>query len=135
MKRMLEVCLAALTLATAASPAESSAFAGTWEGQLEGIKAVTLEIQHVGPIVTGGATFYVIKDEGEGKRIGGATRVSMEHVRVHDTTLEFDVTIPSDDRIIRFRMTLKNDNTAELKRSTGEEMPELSVSLRRQVQL
>jgi hypothetical protein len=64
MKRMLEVCLAALALAAAASPAESSSFAGTWEGQLEGVKAVTLEIQEVGPIVTGGITFYVIKDEG-----------------------------------------------------------------------
>lgn len=135
MKRMLEVCLAALALATAASPAESSAFAGTWEGQIDGIQAVTLEIQDVGPIVTGGATFYVIKDEGEGRRIGGATRVSMEHVRLHDTTIEFDVTIPSHDRVIRFRMTLKQDNTAELKRFAGEELTELSVSLRRQVQL
>jgi hypothetical protein len=135
MKHILEVCLAAVALATAASPAESSSFAGTWEGRLEGVKAVTLEIQDVGPIVTGGVTFYVIKDEGEGKRIGGATHLAMEHVRWHDDTLEFEVTIPTAGDVVHFRMILNGRNTAKLKRFAGENLPESSISLRRQVQL
>jgi hypothetical protein len=59
----------------------------------------------------------------------------MEHVEVHGAALEFDVTVPGNDRVIRFRMTLKEDHSAELKRFAGGGMPELSISLRRQVQL
>jgi hypothetical protein len=131
MKRMLEVCLAAVALATVASSAEGSSFGGTWEGQLQGIKAVTLEIQDEGTIVAGIATFYVIKDEGEGKRIGGATRAAMEHVRLRDAILEFDVTVPGGDNVVHFRMTLNGSDAAELKR----EAPELTVVLHREVRI
>jgi hypothetical protein len=127
---MVEVCLAAVALAAAASPAEGSSFAGTWEGQLEGVKAVTLEIQDEGAMVGGSATFYVIKDEGEGRRIGGATRVVMEHVRLHDAVLEFDVTVPGAGDV-HFRMTLNGRTTAELKRA----VPELTVVLHREVRI
>jgi hypothetical protein len=135
MKRVFEMCFAALALATAASPAEGSSFAGTWEGQIGGIKAVTLDIQDAGAMVAGSATFYVIKNEGEGKRIGGATRVAMEHVRFHDEVLEFEVTVSTGGDAVHFRLTLNGRNTAELKRAAKGDMPELTVSLRRQMQL
>jgi hypothetical protein len=98
---------------------------------MQGVKAVTLEIQDAGAVVAGSATFYVIKDEGEGKRIGGSTRVAMEHVRLHDAVLEFDVTVPGGDDAVHFRMTLDGGDAAELKR----EAPELTVVLHREVRM
>ena len=132
MKRLLEVCLAALV--TTASAAEGASFAGIWEGQMQGVKAVTLEIQASGGNFAGTAIFYVIKDEGEGKHVGGETRVAMEHVRSHDTVLEFDVSV-SDGNFVHMCMTLNGSNSAELTRVASEDRPELSIGLQRQVQL
>jgi hypothetical protein len=134
-KRVLEVCLAALALAGAASPAEDSSFAGTWEGRLNGLPAVTLEIEDSGGSFAGSATFYVLKDEGEGKRIGGAARVDMRDVRAHDAVLEFQIALPGSGDVVRFRMTISGRDTAVLKRAAGNGQPELSVNLRRQVRV
>lgn len=132
MKRLLEVCLAALV--TTAAAAEGASFAGIWEGQMQGVKAVTLEIQASGGNFAGTAIFYVIKDEGEGKHVGGETRVPMEHVRSHDAVLEFDVTV-SGGNFIHMRMTLNGGKSAELTRAPSGDQPELSINLQRQVQL
>jgi hypothetical protein len=133
MKRLLEVCLAALV--TTASAAEGMSFAGIWEGRMQqGVKAVTLEVQASGGSFAGTAIFYVIKDEGEGKHVGGETRVAMEHVRSHDAVLEFDVTV-SGGNFIHFRMTLNRGKSAELTRAPSGDQPELSIGLQRQVQL
>ena len=132
MKRILEVCLVALV--TAASAAEGACFAGIWEGRMQGVKAVTLEIQASAGNFAGTATFYVIKDEGEGKHVGGATRVAMEHVQTRDAALEFDVTRP-DGAAIHLRMTLDGCSSAQLTREPSGDLPELAIGLERQAQL
>lgn len=134
MNRILEVCLAALALAAPAFAADGSEMAGTWEGQIQGIRAVTLEIQGSAGSLAGSATFYVIKDEGDRKRVGGETRVEMEHVRFQAGTLEFEVSVAGGDAV-RFLMTIKGRDAAELKRVARGEMPELTVGLRRQIEL
>ena len=113
MKTLRNVCVwtAALAFCVAMSTAP---VAGTWEGSVEGAKAVTLKVLDRDGKPGGSAIFYIMRDEGSGKHIGAASpETPIEDARWDGKVLSFSVHNPEGETI-RFAMTLTGEDAAQL---------------------
>jgi hypothetical protein len=135
MKRMLQVCLLTGIVGLVCAMPMASPVEGTWEGEVSGLKAVTLTVRDAGGKIEGSAIFYVLRDEGEGKRIGGKSEVPLLNATWDGRTLRFSVRPPGvepDDPNVQFEMIVRGQDTAELKRIEAGTVPAATISMLRQ---
>jgi hypothetical protein len=126
MKRMLHVCLLAAGFPLLAAIANASPIEGTWEGDLHGVKAISLTVHE-----TGGHMFYIVRDEGSGWHTGlPSPAIALQAVQWDGALLRFTVQ-GSNGEPVALEMKLNGANTAELNRKATADMPEVTVSLRR----
>jgi len=131
MKRMLHVCLLAAGFPLLAAIANASPIEGTWEGDLHGVKAITLIVHETGGHMGGNVVFYILRDEGSGWHTGSPSpAVALQAVQWDGALLRFTVQ-GSNGQPVALGMKLKGAHTAELNRKPTADMPELTVSLRK----
>ena len=134
MKTTLYVCLFAITLAVAQNRQNLTPVAGSWEGDLEGVKAVTLILGEPDPRPAGHIVFYILKDEGSGFHTGSASpALQMGGLRRKGDVLQFWVR-GSDGRPLSFVMQITGPGHARLTRLKSRSTPELTIALRRQTE-
>jgi len=115
MKTLL-VCLTAGAMALTTAIAMESTATGTWEGSIDGHRAVTLHVAERGGKVSGDVIFYVLKDKDTGKPVEGTPEAIALREPVWDgRALRFSVESP-DGETIRFEMPVTAAGTAMLKR-------------------
>jgi hypothetical protein len=130
MKTMLRVCLFC-ALALALTRAMSAPVAGTWEGKLNGLKAVTLKIQEADGKIQVQATFYIIRDKDTPARhVGEASEAPRAEGHWDGSVLRFAITTQSG-KTIPFEMTLSRADHASLRRLPANGEPEMTVPLDR----
>lgn len=131
MKRMLHVCLLAGAFPLLAAIANASPIEGTWEGDLHGVKAITLTVHETGGHMGGNIVFYVLRDEGSGWHTGSPSpAIALQAVQWDGARLRFTVQ-GSNGRPVTLEMRLNGANTAEVNRKPTADMPALTVTLRR----
>ena len=134
MKTTLYVCLFAITLAVAQNRQNLTPIAGTWEGDLEDAKAVTLLLREPDPRPVGHIVFYILKDEGSGLHSGSASpEIQMEGLHRNGDVLQFHVR-GSDRLPLSFVMRITGPGHARLTRLKSRSTPELTIALRRQTE-
>ena len=118
MKKLVFVCL--MVGALIAAPEKPAAIEGKWEGEMNGLKAVTVTVHETKGRMEGSVIFYVTRDDsGQGKRVVGQDERKMLETQWDDKTLRFAVGAPDfdpDTPGVRFTMTITGDKKAELKR-------------------
>ena len=130
MRKTIEIGLATIVLALCLTKAAGAPIEGTWEGSLDGRKAVTLKVSESNGRLEGHVVFYVV-DKKFGDRDARAVG-QVEHDIIDPKwdgrTLRFSV----EDPHVEFEMTTNGGSTALLKRRANGETPELTVSMHRQ---
>jgi hypothetical protein len=132
MRTLRYVCLfaGALCLLARLIFGQGSSIAGTREGQLHGLKAVTLMIRQDGAIVSGNAVFYILKDEGSGLHVGAPSApLLLVNPRWDGKVLRFSVS--HGNWLAPFEMRVTGEGNAEGKRLAAHGEPEERVALRR----
>ncbi len=126
MKTSVQVCLAAVALAACSGIAGSSVY-GTWEGELGGVKAVTLTVRDVHGKPAGDVVFYVIdkKFTDPDKRIVGRDKRPLVNPTWDGKTLRFRAADKA------FAVTLSGEGKAILDRLRDDGKPDLSVAVSR----
>jgi hypothetical protein len=123
MKSIRYVCLAIAMLCAAA---ETQPVEGTWEGELNGIKAVSLSVHENKGAFEGSIDFTVmINDDGEGPKVAGHDVRKLVESRWDGKSLHFTVGAPGfdpDDPNVRFTLTITGDRKANLTRLDRGEM-------------
>ena len=129
MRKTIEVALATVAVALFLAKAAAAPAAGTWEGKLDGRKAVTLTVKESDGRLSGHATFYVVdKKFGDpDAQVVGELEHDLSDVIWDGKALRFSIHDPD----VAFEMTITGVNLAVLKRLTGENAPEATVSLQR----
>jgi len=117
MKRLILVCLMVGALFAAM---EKPAIEGKWEGEMNGLKAITLTVHENKGAMEGSVIFYVTRnDDGKGVQVVGQDERKMLETQWDGKTLRFAVGAPGFDPDapgVRFTMTVTGDKKAELKR-------------------
>lgn len=132
MRTTLSVCLLAVTLALAQDQQHLTPVAGSWDGDLEGAKAVTVSLRGPEQRPEGKIVFYILKDEASGLHSGSASpELPMEELRRDGDSLRFRVR-GSDGRPVYFEMRITGGGHARLTRRPNGVEPELTIVLRRQ---
>ena len=122
MKKLLIVCLMVGALVTAM---QKPSIEGKWEGERNGLKAVTVTVHESKGQMEGSVIFYVTRDDGQGMRAVGQDERKMLETQWDGKTLRFAVGAPDfdpDALSVRFTMTITGDKKAELKRLGDEKM-------------
>ncbi len=123
MRKMLFVYLMMGALVAAM---QKPAIEGKWEGEMDGLKAVTITVHESKGQMEGSVIFYVTRhDEGEQRRVVGQDDRKMLETHWDGKTLRFAVGAPGfdpDEPAVRFTMTMTGDKKAELKRLGKDEM-------------
>jgi biopolymer transport protein ExbD len=131
MKYLLEGCLIAVILAVSISPSIAQSapaasagalFAGTWEGKMNGLPGISLEIQESSGTVGGSVVFYFQQrsDPNSPWQVVRETAVPMVSPHVEGRTLSFEVQhhvchgCSELGPNVRFRMTLAGSDEARL---------------------
>jgi hypothetical protein len=123
MKKVLYVCLTVGALFAAVQ--KPAAIEGKWEGEMNGLKAVTITVHESKGQMEGSVIFYVTRDDGQGMRVVGQDERKMLETQWDGKTLRFAVGAPDFDPDapgVRFTMTITGDKKAELKRPGDEKM-------------
>ena len=129
MKTTLLVCLLAGVLRLATEPQPLGPILGTWEGNQEGARAVTLTIREARGKPEGTAVFYILRDEGSGFHTGAATPAFPLKAPQWDGRIVRFRIEPVGTRALFFEMITTGRRTARLKRIAMNEEPELTVTL------
>jgi len=103
----------------AGSAAADSPLAGTWQGKLDGVPAVTLTVKQDGPAWSGTIVFYKIVDEGSGPQVAGKDTSVLVDPKLEGKSLSFQVKDPND-ALIGFQLELTGDGKGELKGKTTQ---------------
>jgi len=130
MKPKLHVCLLAGALTLCLAKAAASPVTGTWVGEKDGVKAVTLAITESANSVKVNATFYIVKDEGSGKHTGAPGEMETAAANWNGKRLAFAIT-NTNGETVPFEMTVAQNGKAQLKRLAANGHPELTITLNR----
>ena len=123
----LRMATVAGVLALAFARAAAAPLAGTWEGSLDGRKAVSLELREQ-PRLAGTIVFYILRDNGTGQRNGEAVPAAeLQNVRWDGERLRFDVA--AGGRIVGFEMRPDAEGHAKLIRLDDRGNPEFTIAL------
>ncbi len=130
MKRRFYVSSLASVFAIALAIGQTSSVEGTWEGNLHGVKAITLTVWEAAGRLEGDAVFYILRREGTGWHNGAASpQIPLQNVRREGATLHFSLK-GSNGQPVEMEMKLAGPDTATLTRQPGS-MPALSIPVRR----
>jgi hypothetical protein len=118
--------------------AEKSPFSGTWEGKMNDLPGVDLEIETAGGKVSGVIVFYFQLRGDDGKwRVNDKSTDRILTPKVRGKTLAFEVihykTHGSSERgpNAKFRMELTGENEAVLHKINDQSAPPLKLTRRR----
>jgi hypothetical protein len=128
MRTTLHVCLLAATIALCLTKAADLPVTGVWEGQKDGVKAITLKIEEAGGKIRVNSVFYIIHDEGSGEHVGSASEQHSAEGIWNGHKLEFTIVNTNGDRV-RFEMTIAGNGVGELKRLAASGQPEITIPL------
>ena len=103
------ILIAALAGGSAESPV-----AGTWQGKLDGVPAVTLTVKEDGAAWSGTIVFYKILDDGSGPRVAGKDTSVLVGPKLEGKVLSFQVK-GQNDTLLGFQMELTGNGEGELK--------------------
>jgi len=124
MKKLTFVCL--MVGALFAAVQKPAAIEGKWEGETNGLKAVTVTVRENKGQIEGSVIFYVVRDDGgQGRQVVGQDERKMLETHWDGKTLRFAVGAPDfdpDSPGVRFTMTVTGDKKAELKRLGKDEL-------------
>src|SRR6476661_8033205 len=108
MRRILGLLLAAAAMAMA------PAITGTWEGKMNGAKAVTLSLSENSGKVDGRAVFYIVRSESDGQPVNGSPAAfAMSDTEWDGKLLRFSV-VNSQGETVKFEMKLSGADSASL---------------------
>ena len=126
MRKTLEVGFATIILALCLTKAAGAPIEGTWEGKLDGRKAVTLKVVESSGHLEGHVIFYVLdkKFSDADAHVVGQSERDLSDAKWDGKVLRFSF----QDLEVAFEMTVTGPNTAVLKRLK----PELTISMYRQ---
>jgi hypothetical protein len=133
MKMYLRLCPAgavALCIAASIAAAAEAPVIGRWEGERNGLKAVTITVRAGKGDLEGEAIFWVERDG----RIVGKDERRLVDPRWDGKTLRFSAGptgLQRDATAVRFEMTMTGQNTALLKRLKTDGVEELTLRLSR----
>ena len=114
MRRIPALLLAAVTIATTPS------VTGSWEGKMNGAKAVTLSLSENSGKVDGRAVFYIIRSESDGKPVNGSPAAfPILKTEWDGRLLRFSV-VNSEGETVKFEMKLLGAASASLSRLGDE---------------
>ena len=109
-----------LIAALASGPAAAeSPIAGTWQGKLDGVPAVTLTVKEEARGWSGTIVFYKILDDGSGPRVAGKDTSVLVSPKLDGKVLSFQVK-GQNDTLVGFRMELTGNGEGELKGKTTQ---------------
>jgi hypothetical protein len=109
----------------------SGSIAGVWEGELHGLRAVTLTVHQEGAELSGNVVFYILKDEGSGWHVGAPSApLPLLNPKWDGKLLRFSVS--HGDWLVPFEMRITGPGAAEFRRLAAHGEPEERVELRRQ---
>lgn len=131
MRPKLHVCLLAGALALCLAKAAASPVTGTWIGQKDGVKAVSLTVTESAGALRVNATFYIIKDEGSGKHIGQPSETETAAANWNGKRVAFTI-LNTNGETVPFEMTIDANGRAQLKRLLANSKPEVTIALRKQ---
>jgi hypothetical protein len=126
MRKTLEVGFATIILALCLTKAAGQPLEGTWEGKIDGRKAVTLKLAETGGHWEGHVIFYVLdkKFSDADAQVVGQSERDLNDLKWDGEVLRFS----SQDPDVAFEVTVTGSRTAVLKRLK----PELVVPMERQ---
>ncbi|MGO9254890.1 MAG: hypothetical protein ACLQU1_01100 [Bryobacteraceae bacterium] len=132
MKTFQHVCLWAGALALCLAMATDALVKGTWEGDLRGVKAVTLKLQEADGKVGGTEVFYIVRDEGSGKHNGSASPpMPLVDTRWDGEKLRFGVVNQTGETIL-FEMKVTGQRSADLTVVDSDGKPQRTIPIRSQ---
>jgi hypothetical protein len=132
MKTFQHVCLWAGVLTLCLAMATDAPVTGIWEGDLQGVKAVTLKLQEADGKVGGTEVFYIVKDGGSGKHNGSASpKLPLVNARWDGEKLRFGVVNQNGETIL-FEMKIAGEGSADLTVVDSDGKPQRTVAIRRQ---
>ena len=113
------------------STAAESPLAGTWEGKMDGVPAVTLTLKEAGGALSGTIVFYKIVDDGSGPKVAGKDTAVLVNPKQEGKVLSFQVKGPND-ALIDFQMEFTANGEGDLKgkatRTGGGEPPRMKMT-------
>lgn len=126
MRKTLEVGFATIILALCLTKAAGAPIEGTWEGKMDGRKALTLRVVENSGHLEGHVIFYVVdkKFSDADARVVGQSERDLTNAKWDGKMLRFSFQDPD----AAFEMTVTGPNTAALKRLK----PELTIPMQRQ---
>jgi hypothetical protein len=118
MRKTIEVAFATIVLALCLTKAAGAPLEGTWEGTINGQKALTLKVTNVAGHFEGSLVMYVVdKKFGDpDARIVGQAEHTLSNPRLADNVLRFSIHDPD----VTFEMTPTGGNSAVLKQHHPE---------------
>ena len=130
MRKTIEVALATIILALCLTKAAGAPIEGTWEGKLDGRKAVTLKVVEIAGHLDGHVVFYVVdkKFSDADARVVGQSERDLTGLKWDGKVLRFSLQHPA----VAFEMTVTGPNAAVLKRHASGEAPEAAIPMQRQ---
>ena len=129
MKRLVKAFWVAALTAGLAAAAADSLIAGTWQGEMGDVPAVTLTIRDDHGNLSGTVTFYKIVDNGSGPQVTGKSSTEMIDAKLEGKVFSFQ-SKGSQGELFSYQMELtgKNEATFKVKTTvTGGEAPEITM--------
>jgi len=130
MKRLVKAFWVAALMAGLAAAAADSPIAGTWQGKMGDVPAVTLTIKDDHGKLSGTVTFYKIVDDGSGPHVAGKSSTEMIDAKLEGKVFSFQ-TKDSQGELFSYEMELTAKNEGNFKGKTtvsgGGEAPEIKM--------
>ena len=105
-----------VVLLAACAMANGPSIAGTWEGRVNGVKAVTLKLSENDGRIAGQAVFYIIKSQSDGQPVDGTPAAfPISAVQWDGMLLRFSV-VNSESEAVKFEMKPSGGDAASLSR-------------------
>ncbi|HKE22793.1 MAG TPA: hypothetical protein VKB88_10410 [Bryobacteraceae bacterium] len=129
MRKTIEVAFATIILALCLTKAAGAPLDGTWEGTVNGQKALKVTIESTLDHLHGTMVMYVVEPKfGEpGAHIVGQLEHRLSHIKRDGKTLYFSIEEPD----VNYEMTLTGPNRGVLKQHAHDNSPELTVPVQR----
>jgi len=130
MKRLVKAFWVAALMAGLAAAAADSPIAGTWQGKMGDVPAVTLTIKDDHGKLSGTVIFYKIVDNGSGPQVAGKSSAEMIDAKLEGKLFSFQ-SKRSQGELSSYQMELTGKNEGTFKGKTtvtgGGEAPEIKM--------
>ena len=117
MRKLAEVSLVVALMAGSAVAAADSSIAGTWQGKMGDVPAVTLTIKDDRGKLSGTVIFYRIVDQGSGPQAAGKSSAEMIDAKLEGKLFSFQ-SKGSQGELSSYQMELTGKNEGTFKGKT-----------------